>query len=132
MQCIHQISTAFNFKQLCEQSDANLRQYLGKPLIPKTVLKVVDTTPVNDLYNTQLFLDNFGLEESSDNSDDDDLINKPDFGLLEMTNAEDEKFIAQRQLMKASKSQKSKSSKRKLLVKAQNANCCKYTLHYCL
>lgn len=32
LQCVHYISRAFSFKQLCERSDATLRQILGHPV----------------------------------------------------------------------------------------------------
>lgn len=31
LQCVHYITRAFSFKQLCERSDSTLRQLLGKP-----------------------------------------------------------------------------------------------------
>lgn len=39
LQCVHYISRAFSFKQLCERSDATLRQYLGKPLLTDLTVK---------------------------------------------------------------------------------------------
>lgn len=32
LQCVHYITRAYSFKQLCERSDATLRQLLGKPI----------------------------------------------------------------------------------------------------
>lgn len=32
LQCVHYITRAFSFKQLCERSDSTLRQLLGSPL----------------------------------------------------------------------------------------------------
>lgn len=137
IQCVHQVSRAYSFKQLCEQSDTNLRQYLGKPLIPKQCPKD-EPHHSNDLYPAHLLLDNFGLDDSSDNSDDDDF--KQDFGLLETpTDPSDEKAIAQRQLLKAAKMQKSKMSKKKMLAKnggnggehlQQNKNVFSYNCYY--
>lgn len=112
---MHQVNTAYSFKQLCEQSDQNLRQYLGKPLNPKQC-KEEESQHV-DLYNSSLLLDNFGMDDSSNDSDDDF---RQDFGLLEggiSDNPNDEKAIAQRQLLKAAKMQKHKISKKKLLTK---------------
>lgn len=116
LQCIHQVSRAFSFKQLCEQSDSNLRQYLGKPLNPKPKQEIEDTSNA-DLYSTSLFLDNFGLDDSSNDSDDSF---KQDFTLLSQSTSEnptDEKAIAQKQLLKAAKLQKCKMTKKKLLAK---------------
>ncbi|XP_045470208.1 zinc finger protein 2 homolog [Harmonia axyridis] len=109
LQCFHNINTAFSFKQLCEQSDTNLRQYLGKPL-QKNLNKDEDSQK-NDFTST-LFLDGFGIYSSSGESDDD---YKDDFPLLEQpltNNPNDEKIIAQKQLLKAAKMQKSKISKK--------------------
>lgn len=118
LQCVHQVNNAFSFKQLCEQSDANLRQYLGKPLNPKPCKQDEDVVVQHiDLYNSSLLLEGFDLDDSSNDSDDDF---KQDFGLLEMAptdNPNDEKVIAQRQLLKAAKMQKHKISKKKLLAK---------------
>ncbi|KAK4879259.1 hypothetical protein RN001_007405 [Aquatica leii] len=117
LQCIHQVSRAFSFKQLCEQSDANLRQYLGKPLHPKPC-KQEDDDVSHDIYSSSFMLDNFGLEDSSNDSDDSF---KQDFTLLSQMNSEnpsDEKAIAQKQLLKAAKLQKCKLTKKKLLAKA--------------
>ncbi|KAF2896587.1 hypothetical protein ILUMI_09589 [Ignelater luminosus] len=117
LQCVHQANRAFSFKQLCEQSDANLRQYLGKPLKPKPCKQEDEDNSHNDLYTSSLLLDNFGLDDSSNDSDDSF---KQDFSLLTQTtsdNPNDEKAIAQKQLLKAAKLQKSKLTKKKLLAK---------------
>lgn len=121
IQCVHQISRAYSFKQLCEQSDINLRQYLGLPPSNKhrkPEEQITNTNHTND-FATTLLLDNFGLESSSADSDEDDYC-KIDYSLLQSTldNTNDEKTIAQRQLLKAAKTQKSKLSKKKLLAKA--------------
>lgn len=103
---------------MCEQSDANLRQYLGKPQNPRPCKQEEETVQHVDLYNSSLLLDGFDFDDSSNDSDDDDF--KQDFGLVEMgstDNPNDEKIIAQRQLLKAAKMQKHKSSKKKLLAK---------------
>lgn len=120
LQCVHQISRCYSFKQLCEQSDINLRQYLGKPTILKQC-KEEDNHQTND-FPTTLFLDNFGLDSSSGDSDDDDF--KDHFSLFQTSvidNPNDEKIIAQRQLLKAAKSQKSKISRKKILAKGGKA-----------
>lgn len=97
---------------MCEQSDTNLRQYLGKPLLTKSKPEESQST---DYYTSSLLLDNFGLDDSSNDSDDSF---KEDFGLLDIPiDANDEKTIAQRQLLKAAKLQKCKLSKKKLLAK---------------
>jgi hypothetical protein len=117
LQCVHQISRAYSFKQLCEQSDTNLRQYLG---LPPSIRQRKEEEVVHPAdFASTLLLDNFGLDSSSGDSDDDDY--KIDYNLLQASlseNANDEKAIAQRQLLKAAKSQKSKLSKKKLLAKA--------------
>ncbi|KRT84052.1 zinc-finger associated domain containing protein, partial [Oryctes borbonicus] len=112
VQCTHEVIRAFSFKQLCEQSDTNLRQYLGKPLLTKTK---EDENHTTDYYTNSLLLDNFGLDDSSNDSDDS---YKEDFGILEAPfDPNDEKAIAQRQLLKAAKLEKCKLSKKKLLTK---------------
>ena len=78
-----------------------------------------EETPHAADFATTLLLDNFGLDSSSGDSDEDDY--KIDYSLLQTTlseNVNDEKAIAQRQLLKAAKSQKNKLSKKKLLAKA--------------
>lgn len=114
--CVHQITRAYSFKQLCEQSDSNLRQYLGLP--PSSKHKK-DNDPIqNNDFSTALLLDNFGLESSSGDSDEDDF--KLEYTMLQSSlpdNVNDEKVVAQRQLLKAAKSQKGKLSKKKLLAK---------------
>ncbi|KAF5291845.1 hypothetical protein FQA39_LY14182 [Lamprigera yunnana] len=116
IQCIHQINRAFTFKQLCEQSDTNLRQYLGMPM-RHTSCKQEDEDPSHDIYSANFMLDTFGLEDSSNDSDDSF---KQDFTLLShinLDNPNDEKAIAQKQLLKAAKLQKCKLTKKKLLAK---------------
>ncbi|KAJ8956839.1 hypothetical protein NQ318_014253 [Aromia moschata] len=119
LQCVHQISRCYSFKQLCEQSDLNLRQYLGKPTITKQC-KEEDIHHNND-FTATLLLDNFGLDSSSGDSDEDDY--KEEFSLLQSIpeNPNDEKIIAQKQLLKSAKAQKSKMSKRKILAKGGKA-----------
>ncbi|VEN61635.1 unnamed protein product [Callosobruchus maculatus] len=115
LQCVHQISRCYSFKQLCEQSDMNLRHYLGKPVTSKQTK--LEENQNND-YTTSLFLDNFGMESSSEDSDEDDY--KDDFLTLPpilSDNPNDEKVIAQKQLLKAAKFQKMRLTKRKLLTK---------------
>lgn len=120
MQCTNEVIRAFSFKQLCEQSDTNLRQYLGKPLITKQTKADVENHSTD--YYTNDLLDNLGLDDSSNDSDDSF---KEDFGLLETpVDPSDEKSIAQRQLLKAAKMQKYKLSKKKLLAK--NGKTSKY------
>lgn len=117
LQCVHQVSRAFSFKQLCEQSDTNLRQYLGKPLLHKPCKQDDDSVQNVDLYSSSLLLDNFGLDDSSNDSDGSF---KQDYVLMDSgisDNPSDEKLIAQRQLLKAAKMQKHKVSKKKLLAK---------------
>lgn len=113
LDCIHQVNRAFTFKQLCEQSDSNLRQYLGKPAVQKQCKKEEESQN----YSTIPLLDSFGFDDddSSNKSDEDDL-------KLELPAEEnDEKTIAQRQLIKA-KMQKRKLSKKKLLSKNGGIN----------
>lgn len=50
LQCVHYISRAYSFKLLCERSDANLRQYLGKPLLAELSSKdIIPLVPVQIL-----------------------------------------------------------------------------------
>lgn len=50
LQCVHYINRAFSFKQLCERSDATLRQYLGKPLLTEVATKeIIPIVPVQIL-----------------------------------------------------------------------------------
>lgn len=114
LECIHQVNRAFTFKQLCEQSDINLRQYLGKPVKDRPNKK---DEVLRQKYNKLPLIDTFGLDDdddddSSGNSDgDDDNINVP-------TSMEenDEKTIAQKQLIRT-KMLKRKLTKKKLLSK---------------
>lgn len=117
LQCVHEITRCYSFKQLCEQSDISLRQYFGKPTRGKHC-KEEDSH--ND-FTTTLFLDNFGTDFTSEDSDEDDF--KDDFSLLQniSENPNDEKAIAQKQLLKVAKSQKLRLSKRKLLSKGGKA-----------
>lgn len=39
LQCVHYISRAFSFKQLCERSESTLRELLGRP-IQQTLLEL--------------------------------------------------------------------------------------------
>lgn len=118
LQCVHEISRCYSFKQLSEQSDISLRQYLGKPLRGKQCKE--ENNHQSD-FTTSLFLDNFGDDSSSSDSDEDDF--KDDFCLLQniSENPNDEKTIAQKQLLKVAKSQKMRLSKRKLLAKGGKA-----------
>lgn len=88
--------------------------------------QISNTNNTND-FTTTLLLDNFGLESSSGDSDEDDYC-KIDYSLLQSTleNTNDEKTIAQRQLLKAAKTQKSKLSRKKLLAKAGGKSSCKF------
>lgn len=116
LQCVHEITRCYTFKQLCEQSDVSLRQYFGKP--PRG--KHCKEEDQND-FTTSLLLDNFGEDSTSDDSDEDDC--KDDFSLLQniSENPNDEKAIAQKQLLKVAKSHKIRLSKRKLLSKGGKA-----------
>lgn len=118
LQCVHEISRCYSFKQLCEQSEISLRQYFGKPLRTKQCKQ--EDNHQND-FTSSLLLDNFDDDSSSDDSDEDDF--KDDFNLLQniSENANDEKAIAQKQLLKVAKSQKLRLSKRKLLSKGGKA-----------
>lgn len=112
MQCVHQVNRAFSFKQLCEQSDASLRQYLGKPLVQKPCKQEDENSLQSNLYDS-LNLDSFGLDEDSDESDDN---LKSEIDLLTQGTSEegiDEKSVAQRQLLKATKLQKAKIAAKK-------------------
>lgn len=119
LQCIHQVNRTYSFKQLCEQSDANLRQYLGKPPNPKSCKQDTESVSATDLYSSSLLLDSFNQDDSSNDSDDSF---KEDLALLDTTisttiDPSDEKLIAQKQLLKAAKMQKNKSSRKRLLAK---------------
>lgn len=115
LQCVHQITRCYSFKQLCEQSDINLRQYLGKPAVPNK--SKTQAPQQNNDFNSSLLLDNFGLDSSSEDSDDDEF--GDEYLLLHSTlsenlTPEDEKAIAQKQLIKIAKTQKSRGSKKKM------------------
>ncbi|CAG9813870.1 unnamed protein product [Phaedon cochleariae] len=120
IQCAHEISRCYSFKQLCEQSDMNLRTYLGKPVGLKRSKE--EEVHQNNEYSSSLLLDNYGFDSSSENSDEDDF--RDDLSLLQSTlvdNSNDEKVIAQKQLLKAAKFQRRGISKRKLLAKGGKA-----------
>lgn len=54
LQCVHYINRAFSFKQLCERSDATLRQYLEKPLFNDLSCKdMIPLVQVHLLDNTE-------------------------------------------------------------------------------
>lgn len=48
LQCVHYITRAFSFKQLCERSDSTLRQLLGKPLVASYMVDIKSDS-MNDL-----------------------------------------------------------------------------------
>lgn len=53
LQCVHYINRAFSFKQLCERSDATLRQYLGKSILTEISTKdIIPLVPVQILEAT--------------------------------------------------------------------------------
>ncbi|CAH0557987.1 unnamed protein product [Brassicogethes aeneus] len=116
LECYHQIISSYTFKRLCEQSDCNLRQYLGKPLITKQMKEEPTPPPQQQQQqNDYSLLDSFGMDSSSSESSDDD-----DYFLMPTTvpdNPADEKAIAQKQLLKAAKMQKGKMGKRKMMSK---------------
>lgn len=113
LQCVHEITRCYSFKQLCEQSDISLRQYFGKPLRGKHCKEENS----HNGFTSNLLFDNFGDDSSSDDSYEDEL--KDDLSLLQniSENPNDEKAIAQKQLLKVAKSQKLRLTKRKLLSK---------------
>lgn len=97
----------------------SLRQYLGKPARTKHCKD--EENQQND-FTTAIFLDNFAGDSTSEDSDDDDF--KEDYNTLLQNiseNPNDEKAIAQKQLLKVAKSQKIRLSKRKLLSKGGKA-----------
>lgn len=117
MQCVHQVNTVFSFKQLCEQSDQSLRQYLGKPPVQKPCKQEDDNSLQSDIYASHILgLDSFGLDDDSDDSDD-NLDTKAEIDMLTTQSTSedmiDEKLIAQRQLLKATKLQKQKLNAKK-------------------
>lgn len=96
----------------------SLRQYFGKP--PRSKQFKVESNHQND-FTSSLILDNIGDDSTSDDSDEDDF--KDDYSLLQniSENPNDEKAVAQKQLLKVAKSQKLRLSKRKLLSKGGKA-----------
>lgn len=61
LQCVHYINRAYSFKQLCERSDATLREYLGKPLFNDLASKDIPIVQVHLLDEnpgpiTQVFI----------------------------------------------------------------------------
>lgn len=75
LQCVHYITRAFSFKQLCEQSDATLRQLLGKPIITSyiehlkpnehieaiTTLQVMEQKPTENIDLKMEMMENGGI-----------------------------------------------------------------------
>lgn len=114
VQCVHQVNSAYSFKQLCEQSDQCLRQYLGKPITQKGCKTELDNNTQSDLYNSNfLEVDSFAMDDESDEDSDDNIeIEKAEIDLLTPVDSQqeslDEKTIAQRQLIKSTKLQKPK------------------------
>lgn len=119
LQCVHEITRCYSFKQLCEQSDLSLRQYFGKP--PRSKHCKDEENHHQNNFTSSLLLDNFGDDTTSEDSDEDDF--KDDYTLLQniSENPNDEKAIAQKQLLKVAKSQKLRLSKRKILSKGGKA-----------
>ncbi|CAG9863341.1 unnamed protein product [Phyllotreta striolata] len=126
LQCMHEINRCNSFKQLFEQSDVNLRTYLGKPINQNQRPFKEEAPPQSDF--SSFFLDNFGMDSSSSDSDDDDY--KDEFQLLQTSlpdNSNDEKIIAQKQLIKAGRFHKTRISKKRLLAKAGKTSAAKRT-----
>lgn len=98
--CAEQANSLYLFKQLCEQSDVNLRIYLGKPAEKTETITVQhDEALTNKLILEALDLQN----ESSTDEDSDGEFNKPNVENIKIE--VEDKIIAQRQLIKAAKRQ---------------------------
>ncbi|XP_018330469.1 gastrula zinc finger protein XlCGF57.1 [Agrilus planipennis] len=117
VQCAHQVNCAYSFKQLCEQSDSSLRQYLGKPLISNKTIKQSDKSQNTDFYSSTQLLDKFELDNSLNDSH---YSLKHDFPIVEteaVISSTDEKIIAQKRLLVSTKSSNGKLSKKRLFAK---------------
>ncbi|KAF7287155.1 hypothetical protein GWI33_002526 [Rhynchophorus ferrugineus] len=121
LQCILQISRAFSFKQLCEQSDTNLRQYLGKPTI-KLAPKREDSIQSTVSFSDSLLLDSLNGNSSSSDSEPDDFNEEITIFSQNGNTENNEKLVAQKQLLKIVKLQKNKDRKRKLCSKETDKN----------
>ncbi|CAG9766011.1 unnamed protein product [Ceutorhynchus assimilis] len=109
--CAVQIGRAYAFKQLCEQSDSSLRQYLGKPLLKKHEIKDNEEIATPPAYSVSIF-DDLVMDSTSSESDIDDQFKDL---LPEMpSDPTSEKIIAQQQLLKLARNQKSRSRKRRV------------------
>lgn len=114
-----QIGRAYSFKQLCEQSDSSLRQYLGKPSAKKRQDKNDEVMQSNDFSSS--LLDSFGMDSSSSDSDEDDYREQISILSTGMTNEPiNEKLIAQQQLLKLARNKKSRNRKKKIKKTLQN------------
>lgn len=120
-----QIGRAYSFKQLCEQSDSSLRQYLGKPSAKKRQDKNDEVMQSNDFSSS--LLDSFGMDSSSSDSDEDDYREQISILSTGMTNEPiNEKLIAQQQLLKLARNKKSRNRKKKIKKTMQNGQVGKH------
>lgn len=79
LQCVHYINRAFSFKQLCERSDATLRQYLGKNIfsdinskdvLPQLVqVQILNTETNEENTVSQLFVPLAPIQHDIKNND---------------------------------------------------------------
>ncbi|XP_030765394.1 zinc finger protein 2 homolog [Sitophilus oryzae] len=136
LQCILQLSRGFSFKQLCEQSDCNLRQYLGKPPIKLTEKK---EDPEQSNFNNSFLIDSFNdsrdsYNDSSTSSDSEDF--KEEITIVShpvIENETEEKVIAHKQLLQISRTQNGNDKKKKCTTELKGSkkphvcNVCKKT-----
>ncbi|XP_050310522.1 zinc finger protein ZFP2-like [Anthonomus grandis grandis] len=114
LQCAMQIGRAYYFKQLCEQSDASIRQYLGKPLNnTKQDTLSADSLPEQNSDFSQCFLD-VSIDSSTSDSEEDEFRQIDTLPAAKVPqDPTSEKIMAQQQLLKLARSQKSKNRKKK-------------------
>ncbi|XP_066260473.1 zinc finger protein 25-like [Euwallacea similis] len=139
LQCTVQIGRAYSFKRLCVQSDSNLRQYLGKPC-PKLNPNHAGSTqiePSSSAMSTSTssfnntFFEGYGMETSSSESEEDDYRDQMSIQSGMANDPSNEKLMAQQQLLKLARSQKSKNRKKKMAKALQNGQTIKKRINVC-
>lgn len=112
LSCAEQTCSMYSFKQLCEQSDTNLRIYLGKPAEKTETI----TVQHDEAFTNKLILEALDLQNESSTDASESEFDKPNVENIELIQVGD-KVIAQRQLIKSAKQQaKIKSQKHKKKV----------------
>lgn len=111
LQCLISIGRAYSFKELCEQSDSNLRQYLGKPSTRKQPPKDDESNQNSEFSNS--LLETFNSESSSSDSEQEEFKDGLSIFSVSINDSNmDEKAVAQKQLLKLARSQKGKNRKK--------------------